>query len=122
MSAIALLATAAVLAAAVLLLWKMSVQLQAMAERVGRLDEVTRDVQRVGQSISGLEQILASPKLRGSLGEWTLGYELLGLITYFTVGPKEARAWTITKGTKAPGAAGVIHGFHPPGTASVPAG
>ncbi|KAB0264108.1 redox-regulated ATPase YchF [Microvirga brassicacearum] len=37
------------------------------------------------------------------------GYELLGLITYFTVGPKEARAWTITKGTKAPAAAGVIH-------------
>ncbi|MBP0651226.1 DUF933 domain-containing protein, partial [Mycobacterium tuberculosis] len=37
------------------------------------------------------------------------GYELLGLITYFTVGPKETRAWTITKGTKAPGAAGVIH-------------
>ncbi|ODN71502.1 redox-regulated ATPase YchF [Methylobrevis pamukkalensis] len=37
------------------------------------------------------------------------GYELLGLITYFTAGPKEARAWTITKGTKAPGAAGVIH-------------
>ena len=37
------------------------------------------------------------------------GYELLHLITYFTVGPKEARAWTITKGTKAPAAAGVIH-------------
>ncbi|WP_210485109.1 redox-regulated ATPase YchF [Microvirga antarctica] len=37
------------------------------------------------------------------------GYELLGLITYFTVGPKEARAWTITRGTKAPAAAGVIH-------------
>ena len=37
------------------------------------------------------------------------GYDLLHLITYFTVGPKEARAWTITKGTKAPGAAGVIH-------------
>jgi hypothetical protein len=31
------------------------------------------------------------------------------LITYFTVGPKEARAWTVTKGTKAPQAAGVIH-------------
>ena len=30
------------------------------------------------------------------------GYQLLGLITYFTAGPKEARAWTITKGTKAP--------------------
>jgi ribosome-binding ATPase len=37
------------------------------------------------------------------------GYDLLHLVTYFTVGPKEARAWTITKGTKAPAAAGVIH-------------
>jgi GTP-binding protein YchF len=37
------------------------------------------------------------------------GYELLHLITYFTVGPKETRAWTIHKGTKAPQAAGVIH-------------
>ena len=38
------------------------------------------------------------------------GYELLHLQTYFTVGPKEARAWTITEGTSAPKAAGVIHG------------
>ncbi|MCF8056756.1 MAG: redox-regulated ATPase YchF [Desulfocapsa sp.] len=37
------------------------------------------------------------------------GYRLLGLITYFTVGEKETRAWTITRGTKAPGAAGKIH-------------
>ena len=37
------------------------------------------------------------------------GYDLLHLVTYFTVGPKEARAWTITKGTRAPAAAGVIH-------------
>jgi GTP-binding protein YchF len=37
------------------------------------------------------------------------GYALLHLVTYFTAGPKEARAWTITKGTKAPQAAGVIH-------------
>jgi GTP-binding protein YchF len=37
------------------------------------------------------------------------GYDLLGLITYFTAGPKETRAWTITAGTKAPQAAGVIH-------------
>ncbi|ADM09913.1 GTP-binding protein [Parvularcula bermudensis HTCC2503] len=37
------------------------------------------------------------------------GYELLGLQTYFTAGPKEARAWTIRQGTKAPDAAGVIH-------------
>ncbi len=37
------------------------------------------------------------------------GYSLLDLVTYFTVGPKEARAWTIQRGTKAPQAAGVIH-------------
>ena len=37
------------------------------------------------------------------------GYELLHLVTYFTVGPKETRAWTITRGTRAPQAAGVIH-------------
>jgi GTP-binding protein YchF len=38
------------------------------------------------------------------------GHDLLGLITYFTVGPKEARAWTIRQGWTAPQAAGVIHG------------
>jgi GTP-binding protein YchF len=37
------------------------------------------------------------------------GYALLRLVTYFTAGPKETRAWTITEGTKAPQAAGVIH-------------
>ena len=37
------------------------------------------------------------------------GYDLLGLITFFTVGPKEARAWTVTRGSKAPQGAGVIH-------------
>ena len=37
------------------------------------------------------------------------GYELLHLLTFFTVGPKECRAWTIERGTKAPQAAGVIH-------------
>ena len=45
------------------------------------------------------------------------GYALLDLITYFTAGPKEAAAWTVTRGTKAPQAAAVIHsdferGFH----------
>jgi GTP-binding protein YchF len=38
-----------------------------------------------------------------------VGYRLLGLITFFTAGPKEARAWDIVRGTKAPQAAGVIH-------------
>jgi ribosome-binding ATPase YchF (GTP1/OBG family) len=37
------------------------------------------------------------------------GYALLHLVTYFTVGPKETRAWTVPVGTKAPQAAGVIH-------------
>jgi GTP-binding protein YchF len=37
------------------------------------------------------------------------GYKLLNLLTYFTAGPKEARAWTIERGTRAPQAAGVIH-------------
>jgi ribosome-binding ATPase len=37
------------------------------------------------------------------------GYHLLGLITYFTAGVKEVRAWTIPRGAKAPAAAGVIH-------------
>lgn len=80
MNGIVLIATVALLGAAVFLVWTVNRQLQHLAERIGRLDEVTRDVQRVGQSISGLEQILASPKMRGSLGEWTLEallYEVL---------------------------------------------
>jgi len=52
----------------------------------------------LGLEDSGLDRIIRA------------GYALLGLVTYFTVGPKEARAWTITRGTKAPQAAGVIHG------------
>jgi ribosome-binding ATPase YchF (GTP1/OBG family) len=37
------------------------------------------------------------------------GYRLLDLVTFFTAGPKEARAWTVTRGSRAPKAAGVIH-------------
>ncbi len=51
----------------------------------------------LGLADSGLDRVIAA------------GYGLLGLITYFTVGPKEARAWTIVRGTKAPQAAAVIH-------------
>jgi ribosome-binding ATPase YchF (GTP1/OBG family) len=39
----------------------------------------------------------------------TAGYSLLHLLTFFTVGPKEARAWTVHKGATAPNAAGEIH-------------
>jgi ribosome-binding ATPase len=52
----------------------------------------------LGLEDSGLDRVIRA------------GYALLGLVTYFTVGPKEARAWTVTEGTKAPAAAGVIHG------------
>ncbi len=51
----------------------------------------------MGLAEAGLDRLIRS------------GYELLGLITYFTAGVKEVRAWTIVNGTKAPGAAGVIH-------------
>ncbi|HEV7985173.1 MAG TPA: DUF933 domain-containing protein, partial [Steroidobacteraceae bacterium] len=37
------------------------------------------------------------------------GYQLLGLETFFTAGPKEVRAWTVRRGSTAPQAAGVIH-------------
>ena len=51
----------------------------------------------LGQSESGLDQLAR------------IGFATLGLQTYLTAGPKEARAWTIRKGWKAPQAAGVIH-------------
>ena len=49
---------------------------------------------------------LAEPGLNRLIHE---GYRLLDLITYFTAGPKEARAWTVPQGTSAPRAAGIIH-------------
>lgn len=56
------------------------------------------------------EQFRAELGLKSGLGEMIReSYELLGLITFFTAGPTEAHAWTITKGTKAPQAAGKIH-------------
>ena len=60
------------------------------------------DEQREFLAALGLEETGLNRMIRA-------GYGLLGLITYFTVGPKEARAWTVTAGTKAPKAAGVIH-------------
>ena len=60
-------------------------------------DERREFLDGLGLKDSGLDRVIAA------------GYALLGLRTYFTVGPKEARAWTITAGTKAPQAAAVIH-------------
>ena len=69
-------------------------------EEISQLD---RDEAEMFLSEMGLEEAGLDRLIRA-------GYELLGLQTYFTVGPKEARAWTIRKGTLAPQAAGVIHG------------
>jgi len=60
-------------------------------------DERLAFLEEMGLHETGLARIIRS------------GYELLHLITFFTVGPKEARAWTVHKGAKAPEAAGEIH-------------
>ncbi|MGO1393053.1 redox-regulated ATPase YchF, partial [Agrococcus casei] len=60
-------------------------------------DEALELLQSLGQDESGLDQLAR------------VGFETLGLQTYLTAGPKEARAWTIRKGATAPQAAGVIH-------------
>ena len=60
-------------------------------------DEAKEFLDSMGLAEPGLDRLIRA------------GYDLLDLITYFTAGPKETRAWTITRGTKAPQAAGVIH-------------
>ncbi|MGP9806042.1 redox-regulated ATPase YchF [Paracoccus sp. NSM] len=69
-------------------------------EEISQLDteEAQMFLAEMGLDEAGLDRLIRA------------GYGLLGLQTYFTVGPKEARAWTITRGTLAPQAAGVIHG------------
>ncbi len=69
-------------------------------EEISQLDpdEAEMFLEEMGLEEAGLDRLIRA------------GYELLHLQTYFTVGPKEARAWTIKEGTSAPQAAGVIHG------------
>ncbi|MCA3445005.1 MAG: redox-regulated ATPase YchF [Rhodobacter sp.] len=69
-------------------------------EEISQLDadEAAMFLAEMGLQEAGLDRLIRA------------GYQLLGLQTYFTVGPKEARAWTIARGTLAPAAAGVIHG------------
>jgi GTP-binding protein YchF len=71
----------------------------AIEAEVSQLAEADRRefLEGLGLHDSGLDRVIRA------------GYALLGLITFFTVGPKEAHAWTIVNGTKAPQAAGVIH-------------
>ncbi|SEW06730.1 hypothetical protein SAMN05444851_1192 [Aliiroseovarius sediminilitoris] len=69
-------------------------------EEISQLDadDMQMFLEELGLKEAGLDRLIRA------------GYELLHLETYFTVGPKEARAWTIREGTRAPQAAGVIHG------------
>lgn len=61
------------------------------------LEEGKEYLKSLGVKESGLEQLIRA------------AYHLLGLLTFFTAGPKEVRAWTVKRGAKAPEAAGVIH-------------
>ena len=69
-------------------------------EEISQLEpaEAEMFLEELGLSEAGLDRLIRA------------GYDLLGLQTYFTAGPKETRAWTIPAGTLAPQAAGVIHG------------
>ncbi|MCB2080323.1 MAG: redox-regulated ATPase YchF, partial [Novosphingobium sp.] len=68
------------------------------AELVGMdMEERLEFLKEIGLEETGLARVIRA------------GYDLLDLITFFTVGPKEARAWTVHKGAKAPEAAGEIH-------------
>jgi len=71
----------------------------AIEAEISQLGEADRRafLQELGLAESGLDRIVRA------------GYELLNLITFFTAGPKESRAWTIVRGTRAAEAAGVIH-------------
>ncbi len=70
-----------------------------LEEEIAQLDPEEKQMflDEMGIGKSGLDRLV------------TLGYELLGYISFLTAGPKEVRAWTIERGTKAPQAAGKIH-------------
>jgi len=71
---------------------KLEAELATMSE-----DEKKEYLESIGQTQSGLDRLIVA------------AYHALGLVTFFTSGPKESRAWTVTEGTKAPQAAGKIH-------------
>lgn len=74
-----------------------SAAIEAEIAQMETEEEKGEFLESLGLSETGLARIIRA------------GYDLLGLITFFTAGPKEARAWTVAKGAKAPQAAGVIH-------------
>ncbi len=74
-----------------------SAAIEAEISQMDTLEDKIEFLSSMGLTEPGLNRIIRA------------GYVLLGLQTYFTAGPKEARAWTVRKGAKAPEAAGVIH-------------
>ncbi len=72
-------------------------EIESQIAQLGSQEEKDEFLSAMGLSEPGLDKIIRA------------GYDILGLQTYFTAGPKEARAWTIHKGDKAPAAAGKIH-------------
>jgi GTP-binding protein YchF len=89
-----------------------SVEEMAKKQGAGAVTISARIEEEVAQLPSGeREEFLSSLGLEepGLNKLIRAGYELLGLLTFFTVGPKESRAWTVTKGSRAPQGAGVIH-------------
>ncbi|HWT99601.1 MAG TPA: redox-regulated ATPase YchF [Terriglobales bacterium] len=74
-----------------------SAAIEAEVAQLGTDEEKVEFLSELGLEETGLARVIRA------------GYGLLGLLTFFTVGPKEARAWTVRAGAKAPEAAGVIH-------------
>jgi len=74
-----------------------SAAIEAEISQLASAEERAAFLESLGLKETGLARVIQA------------GYALLGLMTFFTVGPKEARAWTVHAGAKAPEAAGVIH-------------
>ena len=74
-----------------------SAAIEAEVSQLGDKAEKKEFLESLGLEETGLARVIRA------------GYALLGLLTFFTVGPKEAHAWTVEKGSKAPQAAGAIH-------------
>lgn len=74
-----------------------SAAIEQEISQLGSDEEKKEFLESIGLDEAGLDRIIRA------------GYNLLNLITFFTAGPKEARAWTVRKGSKAPKAAGAIH-------------
>jgi GTP-binding protein YchF len=74
-----------------------SAKIESELAEIDNPDERAMFLEEMGLEEAGLDRVIRA------------AYRLLGLITFFTVGPKEARAWTVRQGAKAPEAAGEIH-------------